>query len=132
MKVIDFDGKEHILKLQGKQVLNDDIRPKSSYHLEARKLLKRLYPFSPIYEEVYLPCGLYVDFLIPAKRLAFEVDGKQHSEFVPHFHGSKAGFLKSQKRDSMKIEFCQLNNIKLSSLSYQDSIEEWEKQLRAV
>ncbi len=132
MKVLDFNNKEHILKLTGKTVLNDDIRPKSQYHLAARELLKKVFPFATIYEEVYLPVGLYADFLIPSKRICIEVNGSQHTEFSPHFHKTKANFAKAKVRDSKKAEFCQINNIKLVSLDYKDDLETWTKQLKGL
>lgn len=129
MKVIDFDGREHNLKLAGKNPLNNDIRPKSALHLKVRQLLKKAYTFSPLYEEVHLPIGLYLDFFIPSKRLAVECDGNQHDEFTPFFHRTPAGFANAKARDARKDEFCQINNIRLVRLKPFESDEEWLRQI---
>lgn len=57
--------------------------------------------------------GLELDFYIHSKRLAIEVQGNQHFEFVPFFHGDESGFERQQERDAKKASLCRENNIKL-------------------
>ena len=67
---------------------------------------------------------LSIDFVILSGiRLAFEADGRQHSEFVPHFHGTRANFARQKLNDVKKEQWCIANNIKLIRVS---SIEEVE------
>ena len=40
-------------------------------------------------------------------------------------------FLKAQKKDREKVEWCELNNIKLIELPYNESTDEWTKRLSA-
>lgn len=54
---------------------------------------------------------LFVDFAIPALKLAFEFDGVQHEKYVAHFHGSRAGFANAQSNDLHK-------HIELSNLGF--------------
>ena len=52
------------------------------------------------------------DFYNATKNIVIEVQGRQHTKFVPFMHGgSKLNFLKQLKRDEDKIKFCNLNEI---------------------
>ena len=90
---IGFDGVERHWKLNKCTVLGDDTRPRSNLHLTARKLLKELFPYDTILEEVPLPGSnkpsrpskLFADFFVPAYNLIVEVHGRQHFEFVSFF-----------------------------------------------
>ncbi len=50
--------------------------------------------------------------------LAFEFDGAQHTMFVPHFHGTQEGFLKSQQRDRLKEKLCRRAGVLLIRIPY--------------
>ena len=54
-----------------------------------------------------------MDYLNATKRIAIEVNGRQHSEFVPFFHKSRANYLESIKRDHKKAEWLEKNGFKL-------------------
>jgi len=53
---------------------------------------------------------LFIDILLPQLNLIIEVHGRQHKEYVPHFHGSLYGFLAAKKRDSLKEEWAHTND----------------------
>ena len=72
---------------------------------------------------------LYLDFFIPNLMLAVEVHGRQHYEYVPFFHKTKAGYLKARARDEDKKEWCELNNINLIALNYLEDENSWRKSL---
>jgi hypothetical protein len=90
------------------------------------KLLKKMHPGCTILEE--FPCygagRLKLDFFIPSLKLAYEFDGRQHSQYVPHFHGDRKGFANSQLRDADKEEWCQKNGITLWHVT-SDDIDEY-------
>lgn len=130
MKVIGLDNCEYNLKLDKRA--ND--RECSSYHVAARKLLKEMFLFDQIREEVFLPgCkgSLYLDFFLPLRKLAVEVQGEQHYRFIPHFHGQQIerGFVAGQKRDRDKREFCEINSIILVEFPYTESVNEWRERV---
>lgn len=51
--------------------------------------------------------------------LAFEYNGKQHYEYIPHFHRNGIGDLhKQQERDKLKHDLCKENNITLITIPY--------------
>lgn len=101
---------------------------KSYFHCRCREILAEKYKLFGIYEEVTIPgLNLYADFFVTLP-LIVEVHGKQHYEFTPHFHGSLANFLKSQKRDKDKKKWAEANNIQYVELPYNKE-DEWEQML---
>ena len=124
-----LDGKEHKLILQSTK---RKTRAKSAPHQKALSLLLEILPGVVIFEEVTLPgCGLYLDIFMPSISLAVEVHGRQHYEFVPFFHKTKADFLLARKRDRDKTEWCDLNNITLVALPH-DEEDQWKSLISSA
>lgn len=134
MKIKTLDNKTINWNLTGYQINSlNDRAARSELHLKARKLIHEIFSPAIILEEVSIPpkrgTTLYLDFYIPLYKLCIEVSGKQHFQYIPHFHGDKKEFIKSQQRDSMKKDWCNLNGITLIELNYDESIEEWRDKL---
>jgi hypothetical protein len=129
MLIKDLDGNSHNWQLTG-NMAKGKVTNKSSLHLQARSLISNLYPTLQILEEVPIPLRkneiLYLDFYIPLKKVCCEVHGEQHYKFVSFYHNNMLNFLKSQKRDKEKQEWCEINNILYIELPYND-IDNWEK-----
>lgn len=134
MKVVGLNGLEYNLDLNR----YSNRREKCSYyHKVARELLHEMFQGYNIYEEVKLPgtvnpakkSALHIDFFIPNAILGIEVHGEQHFKYIPYFHKSKAGFLKSKARDLDKNQWCILNNIKLVELRWDESIDHWRNKI---
>lgn len=129
MLVKDLDGNSHNWQLTG-NMAKGKITNKSSLHLQARSLISNIYPTLQILEEVPIPLRrneiLYLDFYVPLKRICCEVHGEQHYRFVPFYHNNMLNYLKSQKRDKEKQEWCELNNILYIELPY-NSVDSWEQ-----
>jgi hypothetical protein len=132
MKVIGLDGRNYAWKLVNHVPLNNDDLQRSSLHIQARELLRSIYPLDRILEEVSLPGsnGLAIDFYIPVYKLAVEVQGEQHYEYILYFHGSPSGFLKSKQRDKDKKHWLELNTISLVEFPHNESTEQWRERLR--
>ncbi|MHA2063173.1 MAG: hypothetical protein ACXABY_02210 [Candidatus Thorarchaeota archaeon] len=125
MKFIDARGREHSV----------DIRPsrwerravgegRGKFQSEVGNILSELFPGDVICEE--FPCSgenLTLDFFVPRKKIAVEVQGRQHHQYVEFFHGDKAGFERQQKRDGRKHNWCELNNIRLVKIDTGQSRE---------
>jgi len=128
MSFVKLDGTECKIKLKPTQR-----NSASAPHKRARQLLKELYPFDTAFEEVALPVKrgttLFADFLIPNRRMMVEVHGRQHFEYVAHFHGDMHSYYKAQARDRCKAEWCELNDIELIVLKEGESIDEWRCQI---
>lgn len=107
---------------------------KSSLHLLARKLIVNQYPTLQLLEEVPIPVkkseNYFLDFYLPMLKTAIEVHGEQHYKFVAFYHNSQLGFLRSQKRDREKKEWCEINNITYIELPYNESENEWSERIR--
>ena len=140
MKVTGLNGREYNLNLQKYDVKANDKRKRSKHHIRARKLIKEVYHSYRVLEEVKLPGStsthkrsvLYLDFFIPNIRKAVEVHGRQHYEYTPFFHKSKADFILARGRDEDKIEGCELNNIEIITLKYSGSDDEWRKSIKGI
>tara|TARA_Y100000310_G_scaffold289698_1_gene316296 strand:+ start:450 stop:851 length:402 start_codon:yes stop_codon:yes gene_type:complete len=132
MKITGLDGREYPFPPSGKMPADNDTVVRSSLHLQAREILRRLYPTDRLLEEVSLPGtgGLVADFYLPNKKTVVECHGEQHYNFVRHFHGSKLNFLRSKRNDARKEEWCVLNNISLIELPYNEDKNEWEARLK--
>lgn len=68
--------------------------------------------------------ALQFDFYLPSFELCIEYDGIQHFKSVEFFGGDN-GLKETQKRDSIKNEFCKKTGIKLVRVSY-DSLDTLE------
>jgi hypothetical protein len=66
---------------------------------------------------------LSLDFYNANKKIAIEVQGRQHTKYVPHFHGNnKINYISQLRRDNQKKEFCEINNIRLIEIHEGDEI----------
>ena len=58
---------------------------------------------------------------------AFEYQGKQHCEYIHHFHRKEEDFKRQQERDKLKLKLCKKHNIDVliipHTLSYQNENE---------
>jgi len=118
MKFRGLDGKIHAVDPYRKQVRSF----KSLGQETLGQRLNNILPGYSILEEFVCPGtgGLRLDFFLPALKLAFEFDGRQHGEYVPRFHGDRRGFVRSQANDARKEEWCELNDIKLYRVKQED------------
>ena len=133
IRVIGFDQREHKFNF-AKNKSRKYLENKSSLHTKTREIIKDLFPNLSVYEEVTLPGSkkigrsslLYADFFIPELMLIIEAHGRQHYQYCSFFHKDKMDFLNAKKRDLDKIEWCEINNIKIAVLPF-DRKEEWKQ-----
>ena len=134
MKVVGLNGREYNLDLKKYSKLRTGC---SYYHKIARILLQEIFAGYNVYEEVKLPgtvnpakkSVLYLDFYIPNAIIGVEVHGQQHFKYIPYFHKSKAGYLRSKARDRVKAEWCELNDITLVELRWDESLDHWREKI---
>lgn len=115
MKVLDLNRKPYQLDARASiYPMRSESACKSKIQYSCGQLLKDRFPNDIILEEIYVaPAKCYIDFFIPNRKMAFEIHGRQHDEFVPHFHKSEKGFKHAQTKDAGKALFCQINGIEL-------------------
>lgn len=65
---------------------------------------------------------LELDFYLPEIKIAIEVQGKQHYEYVPYFHGNYDGFLAQLKRDQIKRDTCAIEGIRLIEIDNEQDL----------
>jgi hypothetical protein len=81
-----------------------------------KRVKQLLYPYwcsDFVYEEFPVAgTRMAFDFYNASKKIAIEVDGKQHYSYNSFFHSnSRQRFLDQLKRDDDKERFCEINNI---------------------
>ena len=87
---------------------------RSKIQFQIGQIIKKRYPLDPVLEDITIPdTRLSLDFFIPHRKLAVEVQGEQHDQMNPYFHKSNAEFEEQKERDELKRFFCELNGIKL-------------------
>lgn len=87
--------------------------------------LRKLFPHDRIKEDMPIKVRgktLYVDRIIAGAKIAIEADGRQHFEFVAHFHKDAEGFKSHVERDRVKAEWLEQNGYTLVRISYAEEI----------
>ena len=85
--------------------------------------LKQAFPNTRINPELYVNYNgqkLFFDFHLPTLNIVVEVQGVQHTEFNPHFHGSAEKFKAQRKRDRIKVEWCDLEDMALVCVNHDE------------
>tara|TARA_R110000744_G_scaffold3161_1_gene12261 strand:+ start:3967 stop:4380 length:414 start_codon:yes stop_codon:yes gene_type:complete len=135
MDIFGLDGKAYKWNPSRSQASVSE-KNRSSLHKKARILLKDLFTYDRILEEVTLPGTktasrksiLYADFYIPNRDLVIEVHGEQHFKFNSFFYKDKLSFFKAKARDNDKRAWCKLNRITMIELNYNESEGEWRQK----
>lgn len=85
-------------------------------------IIRKLIPGEEVLTEHHIGERLRLDVFCSRYNLAAEYHGRQHFEFVEHFHGDAYGFQESQKRDQRKLELCKEQGIVLVVFRYCDKL----------
>lgn len=90
--------------------------------------IRKLFPHNIVLVEWYVNYKgqrLFFDVFIKDLGVLIEVQGRQHFEFVKHFHGSMEGFIEQKKRDNLKLELIEENKrLCLARFNYDENITE--------
>ena len=135
MKIIGLDNKEYSWNFTK---YNNERQNCSSLHARARIILKQIFPYDIIYEEVILPGIkteinnrlLIVDFYVHFPRIIIETQGEQHYKFVHFFYHNKLEYFRAKKLDNLKRQWCSKNEIQLIEFPYNESDIQWEDRIR--
>lgn len=97
---------------------------KSKFQKSVKDFLEEYWCSHVVFEEFPIAgTRMTFDFYNANEKIAIEVQGGQHTRYVPFFHGKyKNNYLMQLKRDHQKHDFCELNNIKLVEIYEKDVI----------
>jgi hypothetical protein len=120
MKLRNLNGKL-VWKTVRRFLIDWDRPERSKFQFDVKKFLQKYWGGCVVYSEFPVYGSLLkIDIFNASRMVAVEVQGKQHQEYVKHFSGSRAGWLAQMKRDMLKVEFCDLNNITLLEILPED------------
>ena len=108
-------GSTKKVKAARKYLVDWESKSKSKIQRSVKNYLKKYWVLDIVFEEFPLVGSrMTFDFYNATKNIVIEVQGKQHTKFIPFMHAnSKINYLKQLKRDEDKIKFCDLNDIVL-------------------
>ena len=93
-----------------KYIAKWDNPSKSAPQFATKFFFKKYWITDLVCEEFKVPgTRLRIDLINFTKKIVVETSGRQHEKFVEFFHGNRAGFLKSIKRDFTKIKWAESN-----------------------
>ena len=117
MKFKTLTGGEKRISKPRNYLINWEKESRSKIQFSTKQFLKKYWDSHVVFEEFPVAgTRLKFDFYNANKKIAVEVHGAQHTKFVPFFHGRKSNFVQQIRRDQQKIDFCDLNNIRLVEL----------------
>ncbi len=106
-------GSTRKVKTARKYLIDWEGASKSKVQNAVKKYLKKYWSHDIVFEEFPLAGSrMTFDFYNATQNIVIEVQGRQHTKFVPFMHAnSKINYLKQLKRDEDKIKFCEINEI---------------------
>lgn len=129
MKFYDTRGREHAIDIRpSRWKKKEQGEGRGKFQSEVGEILAELFPGYHVLEE--FPCvgeGLHLDFFIPTKLIAVEVQGQQHYKFNAFFHKDKAAFARQVMNDKRKVAWCNINKIHLVKIDVGESEENIRK-----
>lgn len=128
MRLLNINGKLQ-KKSVTKYLVDWDKKSRSKIQFTVKQFLKTYWKGQVVYEEfpVY-GTKMSVDILNATKKIAIEVQGRQHNEFNKFFHSdSRLKYLESIKRDLKKAEWLEMNDFNLIEIN-EDEINQISKK----
>jgi hypothetical protein len=126
MRFKTLTGATRTVKKAKNYLIDWDGKSRSKIQYNAKQFLKKYWSNHIVFEEFPVAgTKLSLDFYNANKKIAVEVQGKQHTKYVPFFHGkNKINYINQLKRDQDKLKFCELNDIQLVEIYDGDELSE--------
>tara|TARA_B100001778_G_scaffold329298_1_gene330035 strand:+ start:119 stop:529 length:411 start_codon:yes stop_codon:yes gene_type:complete len=124
MRFKTLTGRTRGVSKAKKYLIDWDAPSRSKIQFRAKQFLKKYWSHQIVFEEFPVAgTKLSLDLYNANKKIAVEVQGKQHTTYVPFFHqGNRANYISQLKRDQDKLKFCELNDIILIEIYESDDI----------
>ena len=123
MEFLTLTNKKKRCKNLKQYIIDLDIDSRSKFQTSVKKFVKKYWFGNIVFEEFpIVGTRLTLDFYNANKKIAIEVQGRQHTQYVEFFHQDRINYLHQLKRDQAKEKFCELNNIKLVTIYENDII----------
>lgn len=120
MKLLNINGIPRFKNCEKRRIVWDS-ESKSKFQKQVKQYLKQYWVRDVVYEEFYVYGTRYtLDFFNATKKIAVEVNGGFHHKFTPFFQKSEFDYLKQLKHDETKRKFCEINNIRLIEIFYNE------------
>lgn len=129
MKFKNLRGKETNINIT-KYLIDWNAKERSKIQFKVKKFLEPYWKHHVVCAELpVVSTRMTIDIINISRKIAVEIQGKQHTEFNKHFHtGARANYLSQIKRDLDKEDFCILNDIKLIEI-HEHEIGDLSKEL---
>ena len=126
MRFKTLNGAERTVKKAKNYLIDWDGSSRSKIQFNVKKFLHKYWKNYIVFEEFPVAgTKLSLDFYNANKKIAIEVQGKQHTKYVPFFHGkNKINYINQLQRDRDKLKFCELNEIQLVEIYDGDVVDE--------
>jgi hypothetical protein len=126
MKFKTLTGSTRSVSNIKKHLIDWDKKSRSKFQFKVKKFLESFWSNHVVFEEFPIAgTKMSLDLYNANKKIAVEVQGGQHTKYVPHFHGGyKNNYIAQLDRDHKKMQFCELNNILLVEIYPDDEINE--------
>ena len=123
MEFLSLSNKKRKCKNVRNYIIDWNVSSRSKFQSEVKKFLQTYWQQNIVFEEFpIVGTRLTLDFYNANKKIAIEVQGRQHTGFVKFFHGNRIKFLDQLNRDRKKEKFCELNKITLVTIFENDTI----------
>ena len=121
MRLYNIQGRLQARKVS-KYLIKWNKKSRSKIQFKVKQFLKNYWENQIVYEEfpVY-GSRMTVDIVNATKRIAIEVQGRQHKEFNKFFHKTRGNYLESIKRDHLKRQWLEKNNFKLIEIEEEEA-----------
>lgn len=123
MEFLTLTNKKKRCKNLKNCIIDWNSESRSKFQARVKSFLRPYWENNVVFEEFpIVGTRLTLDFYNANKRIAIEVQGRQHTKYVEFFHSDRINFLHQLKRDRNKERFCELNKIKLVTIFEHDII----------
>lgn len=112
MKFKMLNGREKYKNIN-KNKIDWEKPSRSKIQFKVKQFLKKYWEYDLVYEEMpVIGTKMSLDIVNYTNKIAIEVHGRQHIEFVKHFHGNRSNYRRQLNRDTLKEEWCEMNGFK--------------------